>query len=157
MKKKTLNDSNVVFTNHIMKKNYVWTSRSLCSKDIFAHLWKVLAVGATQQTFIVATVRLSTNFMLCTGTHTDLFGNILKQVGGKRCAENTDALALHMINRMRKEPNCFGTLEICWSYSLLRSLSFRAGLSQINNLCNILSVCSFKQPCGKLASNSLLH
>lgn len=83
--------------------------------------------------------RLSTTFMLSTGTHTDLFGNILKQVGGKRCAENTDALALHMINRMRKEPNCFGTLEICWSHSLLRSLSFRAGLSQINNLCNILS------------------
>lgn len=75
--------------------------------------------------------------MLCTGTHTDLFGNIFKQVGGKRCPGNTDALSLHMINRMRKEPNCFGTLEIGWS--LLRSLSFRAGLSQINNLCNILS------------------
>lgn len=55
-----------------------------------------------------------------------------------------------MVNRNRKEQielYCLGTLKICWSHRLLFSLSFHTGLSQINNLCNILSQ-SFKQPHG---------
>lgn len=45
-----------------------------------------------------------------------------------------------MVNR--KEQNelyCLGTLKDCWSHRFWFSLSFHAGLSPINNLCNILS------------------
>lgn len=47
---------------------------------------------------------------------------------------------LKSVDRNRKEQTelyCLGTLKKCWR--LMFSLSFHAGLSQINNLCNILS------------------
>lgn len=47
-----------------------------------------------------------------------------------------------MVNRKGKEQNelyCLEILKNYWSHRLLFSLSFHAGLSQINNLCNILS------------------
>lgn len=74
--------------------------------------------------------------------HPKLSQNILKQVlGEKRSTENADMLSLQMIDKKKEEnePYCLGTVEISWCPRLLFSLSFHAGLSQVNNLCNILS------------------
>lgn len=103
--------------------NVLWTGRSQCDlkvvqhvclkKDFYTRLWNPLCTAVD---FHHSHSDCLTSSMHCISMHTKLSPNILKQTLGDSTS-----------------------LKDCWSHRFLFSLSYHAGLSPINNLCNILS------------------
>lgn len=120
-------------------------------EDFYICVWKPLCtLSALRWTFIMATViSCLTTSVLGIGMHTNNLSFVISwnkhweivQLK-KEKRQQKMVISFKKVNRNRKEQNelyCLGTLKNCWNHRLLFSLSFHAGLSRINNLCNILS------------------
>lgn len=66
-----------------------------------------------------------------------------KKNGHRKCWKRSEGTRTNKVNFIAKGQ----WRGSCWSLIIV-SPSPRVGLSQINNLCNMLTVCSFKQPNG---------